>query len=180
LRDHETEGHSRRVTEMAERLGRKMGMNEDELRQLHRGGLLHDIGKIAIPDAVLLKRDKLTPKEVELIRHHPQFAKSFMEQIEFLKPAMAVPYSHHEKWDGSGYPEGLKGEKIPMLARIFAVADVWDALTSERPYRRPISFSEALDYIRSESGKHFDPKVVEAFTQVLGEMLKEQQRPQKK
>lgn len=180
LRDHETEGHSRRVADMAVRLGRVLGLNEDGLRQLHRGGLLHDIGKIAVPDSILLKEGKLTRKEMAQVRQHPEHAKMFMEQIEFLKPAMAVPYSHHERWDGKGYPQGLKREQIPLLARIFAVADVWDALTSERPYRKAMSFTEALDYMRSESGAHFDPKVVGAFTKMLDEMFKEKQTARKK
>jgi HD-GYP domain-containing protein (c-di-GMP phosphodiesterase class II) len=173
LRDHETEGHSRRVAEMAVRLGKTMGLKEEQLRQLHRGGLLHDIGKIAVPDSILHKQGKLTSDEVAQMRQHPAYAKTFMEQIEFLKPAMAVPYSHHERWDGTGYPEGLKGEQIPLLARIFAIVDVWDALTTERPYRKAIGFTETLDFIRSESGKHFDPAVVSAFTKMLGEVLKE-------
>ena len=175
LRDHETEGHSRRVADVAVRLGKTMGLKEDQLQQLQRGGLLHDIGKIAIPDSILLKEGKLTQEEVALVRRHPEHAKSFMEQIDFLKPAMTVPYSHHERWDGTGYPQGLKGEQIPLLARIFAVADVWDALTSERPYRKAMSFAEALDYIRSQSGKHFDPQAVNAFTKMLGDMLKQKQ-----
>ncbi len=176
LRDHETEGHSRRVADVAVRLGQTMGLKEEQLRELKRGGLLHDIGKIAIPDSILLKQGELTKEEIALVRRHPDYAKSFMEQIDFLKPAMAVPYSHHERWDGKGYPQGLKGEQIPLLARIFAVADVWDALTSERPYRKAMSFADALDYIRAESGKHFDPQAVNAFTKMLGEMLKQKQK----
>lgn len=172
LRDHETEGHSQRVTELAVQLGTAMGLSADQLRDLRRGGLLHDIGKIAVPDSILLKEGKLTEAEIVLVRRHPEHAKSFMEPIEFLRPAMAVPYSHHERWDGKGYPQGLKGEQIPLLARIFAVADVWDALTSERSYRKPMSFSEALDYLRAESGKHFDPQVVSGFIKILGEMRK--------
>ncbi len=173
LRDHGTEGHSRRVTDLAVRLGKTLGLNQEDLRQLQRGGLLHDIGKIAVPDSILLKKGKLTRKEMAQVRKHPEHAKLFMEQIEFLKPAMAVPYSHHERWDGKGYPQRLKGEQIPLLARIFAVADVWDALTSERPYHKAMSFAEALDTIRSEAGTHFDPQVVNAFIKMLGDMVAE-------
>ncbi len=176
LRDHETEGHSRRVTDMAVRLGKTLGLDQEDLRQLQRGALLHDIGKIAVPDSILLKKGKLTRKEMAQVRQHPEHAKLFMEQIEFLKPAMAIPYSHHERWDGKGYPQGLKGEQIPFLARIFAVADVWDALTSERSYHKAMSFAEALDTIRSEAGTHFDPQVVDAFIKMLGEMLAEKQK----
>ena len=176
LRDHETEGHSRRVTDMAVRLGKTLGLDQEDLRQLQRGALLHDIGKIAVPDSILLKKGKLTRKEMAQVRQHPEHAKLFMEQIEFLKPAMAIPYSHHERWDGKGYPQGLKGEQIPFLARIFAVADVWDALTSERSYHKAMSFAEALDTIRSEAGTHFDPQVVDAFIKMLGDMLAEKQK----
>ena len=176
LRDHETEGHSRRVTDMAVRLGKTLGLDQEDLRQLQRGALLHDIGKIAVPDSILLKKGKLTRKEMAQIQQHPEHAKLFMEQIEFLKPAMAIPYSHHERWDGKGYPQGLKGEQIPFLARIFAVADVWDALTSERSYHKAMSFAEALDTIRSEAGTHFDPQVVDAFIKMLGDMLAEKQK----
>lgn len=175
LRDHETEGHSRRVTQLAFRLGKKLGLSRPELEALYRGGLLHDIGKIAVPDSILLKQGKLTAAETKLIQQHPLHAKNFMEKIEFLKPAMDVPYAHHEKWDGSGYPHGLKGEAIPLLARVFAVADVWDAITTDRPYRKAMSFSEALDVMHEGKGKHFDPKIVDAFIQMLGEMLKEKQ-----
>lgn len=179
LRDHETEGHSRRVTDLAVRLGKTLGLNQEDLRQLQRGALLHDIGKIAVPDSILLKKGKLTKKEMAQVRKHPEHAKLFMEQIEFLKPAMAVPYSHHERWDGKGYPQRLKGEQIPLLARIFAIVDVWDALTTERPYRKAMDFTEALDYIRSQSGAYFDPRVVDGFTKMLGELLKEKQEPRK-
>lgn len=176
LRDHETEGHSRRVTDMAVRLGKTLGLDQEDLRQLQRGALLHDIGKIAVPDSILLKKGKLTRKEMAQVRQHPEHAKLFMEQIEFLKPAMASPYSHHERWDGKGYPQGLKGEQIPFLARIFAVADVWDALTSERSYHKAMSFAKALDTIRSEAGTHFDPQVVDAFIKMLGDMVAEKQK----
>jgi HD-GYP domain-containing protein (c-di-GMP phosphodiesterase class II) len=175
LRDHETEGHSRRVAEMAVRLGKQMGLTEEQLSQLYRGGLLHDIGKIAVPDSILLKKGKLTAQEMEQVRLHPQHAQMFMEQIEFLRPALDVPYAHHEKWDGSGYPRGLKATEIPLLARIFAIVDVWDALTSDRPYRAAMPMTEALDEIQDGSGNHFDPQIVDAFMAMLDKMLKEAQ-----
>jgi HD-GYP domain-containing protein (c-di-GMP phosphodiesterase class II) len=175
LRDHETEGHSRRVSEMAVRLGKQMGLSDEQLSQLYRGSLLHDIGKIAVPDSILLKKGKLTAQEMEQVRLHPQHALMFMEQIEFLRPALDVPYAHHEKWDGSGYPRGLKGKEIPLLARIFAIVDVWDALTSDRPYRAAMPMTEALDEIQDGSGNHFDPQIVDAFMAMLDKMLKEAQ-----
>jgi len=166
LRDHETEGHSRRVADLAVKLGRALGLEEDDLEQLRRGALLHDIGKIAVSDEILLKKGELTHAEWTQVRRHPEYAKQFMEQIEFLTPAMVVPYSHHERWDGHGYPQGLKGDKIPLLARIFAVVDVWDAITSDRPYRKAMDFASAMDVIRSESGKQLDPHVVDTFTKL--------------
>ncbi len=175
LRDHETEGHSRRVADLAVRLGRKLQLKEEDIKNLYRGALLHDVGKIAIPDTILLKKGKLTEKQRDQVKQHPVYAKLFMEQIEFLKPAMDVPYGHHERWDGKGYPRGLKGKEIPILARIFAVADVWDALTSNRPYREAMQFTDALDEIRKERGRQFDPEVVDAFLQVLGDVVNEKQ-----
>jgi HD-GYP domain-containing protein (c-di-GMP phosphodiesterase class II) len=168
LRDHETEGHSRRVADLSTALAASMGIRGDEMEHLRRGALLHDVGKIAIPDSILLKKGKLTEDEIKQMQQHPIYAKQFMEQIEYLKPALPIPYSHHEKWDGSGYPQGLKGEAIPYEARIFAIVDVWDAITSDRPYRKAMSFQEALEYIESESDHHFEPKVVQAFKRLLG------------
>lgn len=168
LRDHETEGHSQRVAELAVALAGAMGIRGKALVHIRRGALLHDIGKIAIPDDILLKKGKLTPDEIERMRQHPAYAKAFIDEIEFLKPALAIPYNHHEKWDGSGYPKGLKGEQIPFEARIFAVVDVWDALTSDRPYRKAESFKDTIAYIKTESGKHFDPVVVKAFVKLMG------------
>ncbi|MGH2581619.1 MAG: HD-GYP domain-containing protein, partial [Anaerolineales bacterium] len=130
--------------------------------------LLHDIGKIAIPDRILLKKGRLTALQIDEMRRHPEYAKNFIEAIDFLKPALDIPYAHHEKWDGSGYPQGLKGEQIPPAARIFAVVDVWDALTSDRPYRAALGFDDAMQYIESQSGIHFDPQVVTAFKKMMG------------
>jgi PAS domain S-box-containing protein len=163
LRDKETEGHSQRVTELALKLSRSFGMDEDMLVNVKRGSLLHDIGKMGVPDSVLLKPGPLTEDEWRIMRQHPQFAYELLAPISYLQQALDIPYCHHEKWDGTGYPRGLKGEEIPLTARIFAIGDVWDALTNERPYRPAWSDSKALEYIRENSGTHFDPQVVELF-----------------
>jgi PAS domain S-box-containing protein len=167
LRDKETEGHSLRVTEMTLKLARAVGMSEDELVHLRRGALLHDIGKMGVPDAVLLKPDKLTNDEWNIMRRHPGYAYDLLVPIAFLHPALDIPYCHHEKWDGTGYPRQLKGEQIPLAARIFAVVDVWDALRSDRPYRQGWSDEKVRDYLRSESGVHFDPQIVAIFLDLL-------------
>lgn len=167
LRDKETEGHTVRVTETAVRLARAMGIGESDLVQVRRGGLLHDIGKMGIPDSILLKPGPLSEEEWKTMRMHPVFAHKLLSPIAHLRPALDIPYCHHEKWDGTGYPRGLKGQEIPLVARIFAVADVWDALRSDRPYRRAWPAKQVEEYIRSESGKHFDPKVVELFFEML-------------
>jgi putative two-component system response regulator len=167
LRDQETEGHSRRVTELSIKLAHAMGMSEEAIIHLRHGALLHDMGKIGIPDSILHKPAELTDEEWAIMHQHPQFAYEMLNSIEYLRDALEIPYFHHEKWDGTGYPQGLKGEQIPIAARIFAVADVWDALTSNRPYRPAWSEDEALGYIHEQSGKHFDPKVVELFFKVI-------------
>ena len=136
-------------------------------RSVRRGSLLHDIGKMGIPDSILLKPGKLTDEEWEIMRKHPVYAFEMLSPITYLKPALDIPYCHHEKWDGSGYPRGLKGEQIPLAARIFAVADVYDALTSDRPYRKAWSKEKTLEHIREQSGTHFDPQVVELFLQEI-------------
>jgi PAS domain S-box-containing protein len=163
LRDRETRGHSERVVELAVRLGNEMGMPAESLVHLRRGALLHDIGKMGIPDGVLLKPGPLTEEEWSVMRQHPRFALELLEPIEFLAPALDIPYAHHERWDGSGYPRGLAGEAIPLAARVFSVADAWDALRYERPYRRVWSEAEVRAYLREESGRRFDPAVVEVF-----------------
>jgi len=163
FRDEETEGHTQRVAEMSLRLGKHFGLDEDELHNLYIGALLHDIGKIGIPDSILLKEGKLTPEEFRVMESHTLIAQEMLEPITFLKDSMDVPLFHHEKWNGQGYPYGLMGEEIPLLARIFAVSDVWDALRSNRPYRKAWPEDRVREYIRSELGKHFDPKVVQAF-----------------
>jgi response regulator RpfG family c-di-GMP phosphodiesterase len=163
LRDKETEGHSLRVTEMAVGLGRAVGMSDEELVHVRRGALLHDIGKVGIPDSILHKAGPLDESEWKIMHLHPVYAYELLAPISYLRPAVDIPYCHHEKWDGSGYPRGLKGESIPLSARIFAVVDVWDALRSDRPYRKAWSVENTREHIRSLMGTHFDPKIVEAF-----------------
>ena len=170
LRDRETEGHSRRVTEVTVKLAQALNFSDEEIIHMRRGALLHDIGKIGIPDSILHKPDSLTEEEWTNMRKHPQFAYDMLSPIEYLRPALAIPYSHHEKWDGTGYPRGLKGEEIPMSARLFAIADVWDAVTSDRPYRAAWTEEQATAYIREQSGKHFDPQVVDLFFKVVEEI----------
>jgi len=166
LRDRETEGHTRRVTELALRLARAMGVGNAELAHLRRGALLHDIGKMGIPDGILLKPGPLTDAEWALMRQHPQYAYDMLSPIAFLRPALDIPHSHHERWDGTGYPCGLQGEQIPFAARVFAVADVWDALRSDRPYRPAWPEEKTREHIQSLAGTHFDPKVVEIFMEL--------------
>ena len=163
LRDKETEGHTQRVTDMTVRLAQKLGAPEAEVVQIQRGALLHDIGKMGIPDSILLKPGPLTDEEWVIMRKHPVYAYELLSPISFLRPALDIPYCHHEKWDGTGYPRGLKGEQIPLAARIFAVVDVYDALRSDRPYRKAWPEEQVLAHIRELSGTHFDPKVVCAF-----------------
>jgi PAS domain S-box-containing protein len=163
LRDKETEGHTQRVTEMTIRLARHVAFSEEQLLHLRWGALLHDIGKMGVPDNILLKSEPLTEEEWMIMYQHPQYAYNLLKPIPFLAHALELPYCHHEKWDGTGYPRGLKGEEIPLSARLFAVVDVWDALRSDRSYRLAWSEEDALAYIQEQSGKHFDPSVVEVF-----------------
>ncbi|MBU1662780.1 MAG: HD domain-containing protein [Chloroflexi bacterium] len=163
LRDKETEGHTRRVTNMTMRLAQSMGINEPELTNVRRGALLHDIGKMGISDNILNKPGPLSDNEWEVMRRHPVYAYNLLSPTPFLQDATDIPYYHHEKWDGSGYPQGLKGKEIPLTARIFTVVDVWDALRSDRPYRSAWSGQKARKYIRQQSGTHFDPRVVDKF-----------------
>jgi putative nucleotidyltransferase with HDIG domain len=164
LRDRETEGHTQRVAKITLDLAKALGMEKESLLHIRRGALLHDIGKMGIPDHILLKEGPLDEKEWEIMRKHPIFAYKMLSPIKYLKPALDIPHSHHEKWDGTGYPRGLAGEQIPLAARIFAIADVWDALLSDRPYRKAWSKEETLAYILENSGTHFDPQIVEIFT----------------
>jgi HD-GYP domain-containing protein (c-di-GMP phosphodiesterase class II) len=169
LRDRETEGHSRRVAEITVRLASILGIEGDELTNILRGSLLHDIGKIGIQDGILLKPGTLTTEERATMQRHPFYAYNLLKPIEYLKPALDIPYCHHEKWDGSGYPRGLKGSEIPIAARIFAVADVWDALLSDRPYRPAWKKSDALAFLREQSGKHFDPQILNEFLSMISQ-----------
>lgn len=167
LRDRETLGHTLRAANMTMELARLMDVGEKELQNIWRGVLLHDIGKMGIPDSILLKEGPLDYWERKIIERHPSLAREMLSQIEFLRPCIDIPSYHHERWDGNGYPNGLVGEEIPLTARLFMIVDVWDALTSHRPYRQSWSEAEALEYIKEQSGKHFDPKVVEAFVKLI-------------
>jgi PAS domain S-box-containing protein len=169
IRDKESENHSQRVTLMTERLARQMGFNDEELIHIRRGALLHDIGKLGIPDNILLKTGELTNEERKIIQLHPLYAYDWISPIDYLRPALDIPYCHHEKWDGSGYPRGLKGEEIPLSARIFAVVDVWDALSSDRPYRSAWPVEKIVEFIHAQAGIHFDPIVVEEFFKMIHE-----------
>ncbi len=167
MRDTETKGHTQRVSTQTVRLGRLMGLSEEALMHAHRGALLHDIGKLAIPDSIMFKPGALSDEQVETMRRHPDYAYTMLAPIAYLHPALDIPYCHHEKWDGSGYPRGLRGAEIPLAARIFAVIDVWDALRSDRPYRTAWTDTQAREYIRAHAGKHFDPQVVAVFFHML-------------
>lgn len=169
LRDRTTEGHSKRVVSMTMEISLQMGIPSEKLTNIRRGALLHDIGKLGIPDSILLKPGKLTVEERKIMEEHPIFAYNLLSTIEYLNKATDIPYCHHEKWDGSGYPRNLKGEQIPIEARIFAIVDVFDALTSDRPYRKALSRENALAYIVEQSGKHFDPKVVDVFLKIINQ-----------
>ena len=169
LRDKETEGHTQRVTELTMELARKFGFSEEQLINIRWGALLHDIGKMGVPDSILLKPDKLTEAEWEIMRKHPTLAFEMLSPIVYLKSSLDIPYCHHEKWDGSGYPRGLKGDVIPLAARLFAVVDVWDAVTSNRPYRMAWSNEEAIEYVKEQSEKFFDPKVVNVFLNMIAQ-----------
>jgi PAS domain S-box-containing protein len=167
LRDMETEGHTQRVTTNTLRLAMSMGIPDTSLVHIRRGALLHDIGKLAIPDSILRKAETLDEEEWDLLRQHPACAAELLSPIPYLAPALDIPHCHHEKWDGTGYPRGLKGDQIPLAARIFAVVDVWDALSTDRPYREAWSQEKVIEYLCEQSGKHFDPRVVEAFLLML-------------
>ncbi len=174
LRDRQAEGHTLRVAEMTHNLARAAGMPDGDQVHLSRGVLLHDIGKMGVPDSILLKPGPLTDEEWVIMRRHPQLAYDMLSPIKYLVPALDIPYCHHEKWDGTGYPRGLKGEEIPLAARLFAVVDVWDALCSDRPYRAAWPEKKVLDHLKAGSGVHFDPQAVELFLRVLREEKKEE------
>lgn len=176
LRDQDTQGHTRRVVQLTEALANLLEVPQSHLTFIRRGALLHDIGKMGIPDSILRKKGWLTPDEWIVMRRHPELAYQFLVHIDFLVPALDIPYCHHERWDGTGYPRGLKGEDIPLAARIFAVVDVYDAITSDRPYRPALPESEALRYIREQAGRHFDPHIARKFLNNL-DRLPDQARP---
>jgi PAS domain S-box-containing protein len=169
LRDKETEGHSRRVVEETIQLARRLGIPEEEIVHLRRGAILHDIGKMAIPDEILRKPTPLSDDDWEIVRKHPVAAYELLQPIPYLKKAMDIPYCHHEHWDGTGYPRGLKREEIPLAARIFSVVDVWDALLSNRSYSPAWSVNEVFQYLKDHSGVQFDPVVVKAFLEMVQE-----------
>lgn len=181
LRDDETEGHSRRVVDLTLFVAREMGVDCREFVHLRRGALLHDIGKIGIPDSILLKPGPLDEREWEVMRRHPVYAYELLKSIPYLRPALDIPRFHHERWDGSGYPYGLAGEDIPLAARIFAVVDAYDALTSDRPYRLAWSKERALEYLQEEAGRLFDPEACRALMNVVdcrpGTMTDSNDRP---
>jgi HD-GYP domain-containing protein (c-di-GMP phosphodiesterase class II) len=164
LRDKETEGHTRRVADKCVEFAKAVGIKDEwALDDIRMGALLHDVGKLGVPDAILLKPGKLTEEEWVIMRKHPENAYKWLSPIAFLEKALLVPYCHHEKWDGSGYPRGLKGSAIPLYARLFAIVDVWDALSSDRPYRAALPEAEVMAQIGRESGSHFDPDLVKIF-----------------
>jgi len=167
LRDQGTEGHNQRVAAMTLRLAKSLDIKPDDLLHIRRGALLHDIGKMGVPDNILLKPGPLTKDEWAIMQKHPEYAYDLLSPITYLKPALDIPYCHHEKWDGTGYPRGLKGDQIPFSARMFAVVDVWDALLSDRPYRPAWNEDQVFSFIREQNGKHFDPQMVEAFMKLF-------------
>lgn len=166
-RSKEVEGHTQRVTEFTVRVARTLGIGDKELNDVRRGAVLHDVGKIVVPDAILLKPGPVNDEEREIIQRHPVYAAAFLSTVPYLRSALDIPYYHHERWDGSGYPLGLRDEQIPLAARIFAVVESWDVLTSDRPYRRAWTPEQAQDYLRERAGKDFDAKVVEAFLRIV-------------
>jgi PAS domain S-box-containing protein len=167
LRDRETEGHTQRVSQMAVKLARQLGCTEEEIVHIRRGALLHDMGKMGIPDEILQKPGPLTGDEWEIMCRHPQYAYQMLSPIHYLKQAVIIPYYHHERWDGSGYPHKLKGKDIPLDARLFAVVDVWDALSSDRPYRKRMPPGDVLEHLNQEAGRLFDPEIVETFVSLI-------------
>ncbi len=163
IRDKEMDGHSHRVTELTLQLARACGVRGEDLEYIYQGALLHDIGKMAVPDQILFKRTLLDDDEWEVMRTHPKVAYDMLSSVSFLEKALVIPAYHHEWWDGGGYPFGLKGQEIPLPARIFAVVDVWDALLSDRPYRKAWAREHVVQYFREQAGKQFDPEIVERF-----------------
>ncbi|MCL4257685.1 MAG: HD domain-containing protein [Anaerolineales bacterium] len=170
LRDQETEGHTQRVTRLAVELATRLGYNDSEVTDIRRGALLHDIGKLGVPDAILNKPGKLNDSEWRIMRRHPDYARDMLRPIVFLHSALPIPYAHHERWDGTGYPRRLKGTRIPAPARLFAVVDVWDALTSDRPYRKAWSPSRTAEFMSKQMGTHFDPHILPVFLKMMADL----------
>ncbi|MEJ2487506.1 MAG: HD-GYP domain-containing protein [Anaerolineales bacterium] len=166
-RDKETEEHTRRVANLAIQLGESFDLAQEDIQNIYRGALLHDIGKLVIPDKILLKPGPLSESEWKIMRLHPRIARDLLNHYEIPAEVLEIPYAHHERWDGGGYPNGLKGEEIPLSARIFSIVDVWDAMLVDRPYRKKFPRSEAIEYIREQAGRHFDPVVVEVFLEMV-------------
>jgi HAMP domain-containing protein len=167
LRSEETKGHTDRVLELMCKTSMALGFEGERLVNIRRGTLLHDIGKMGIPDSILNKTGKLSDEEWEIMRNHPTYAYDMLKDIHFLQPALTIPYCHHERWDGKGYPQGLKGEEIPVEARIFALVDVWDAITNDRVYRKAMSKQEAIHTIQEGAGSHFDPEITSTFLKIV-------------
>lgn len=168
-RSQEADGHTNRVTELTIELAKRLGISDDQIVHIRRGAILHDIGKMGVPESILLKQGKLNEEEWQIMRNHPKYAFDLLSPIDYLRPALEIPYCHHEKWDGTGFPRGIKGEEIPFAARVFAVVDVWEALRADRPYRSSWSIQKTLEYITENSGKHFDPKVAKIFVELIRE-----------
>jgi len=167
-RNKETKGHSHRLVELSTQLAQALGLTPEEIGHLRRGALLHDIGKLAIPDEILLKPGELNDAERSMMQQHPTFAKQILSQVPFLEPSIEVAYSHHERWDGLGYPEGLKGKEIPLSARIFTIVEQWDALTSDRPHRKAWATEAVVAYFQDNAGKIYDPHIVNVFLTIIG------------
>ncbi len=166
-RDLETKGHTFRVTGLAVRLGSALGLRGEALSDVRSGALLHDIGKLFVSDSILHKDGKLSEADKAVIRTHPKIAYDMLKNLGFPKPALEIPYCHHEKWDGTGYPRGLKGEQIPFSARLFAVVDVYDAMTTNRSYRAAMPREDVILYLRYQKGRHFEPKIVDVFLSLI-------------
>jgi putative nucleotidyltransferase with HDIG domain len=171
LKDYETEGHTLRVAELTVNLARAYGLSEADIKHIRRGALLHDIGKVGVPDKILLKPGPLTDEEWKVMRKHPQMGYDMLKGIEYLRPALDIPYYHHEHWDGNGYPNGLKGKEIPLAARLFSIVDSWDALTSNRPYRKKFSDSATKETMLAEKGTRFDPELVDFFLAFVSQKI---------
>jgi putative nucleotidyltransferase with HDIG domain len=167
LKDKDTEGHSRRVTELSLEMAKALGLDKTQQANMYNGALLHDIGKMGVPDEILNKPGPLSKSEREIVEQHPVTAYEILKDIDYLRDSIDIPYYHHENWDGSGYPLGVQGYEIPIAARIFSIVDNWDALNSDRPYRKAWPRHKVIEYIRAEAGSKFDPELVDLFLSVI-------------